>query len=111
MNLNDALATPMADIFNTTPSPWTFAATPSASLYNTRLPLPPRPAGLVVPKPLHDAAWWARATTGMDFASEDSMDFGAYNRITWAGLMGDRPYPAAPTGVDLRQGREEILAR
>ena len=22
---------------------------------------------------------------GMDFASEDSMDFGAYNRITWAG--------------------------
>ena len=48
---------------------------------------------------------------GMDFASEDSMDFGAYNRITWAGLMGDKPYPAAPTGVDLRQGREEILAR
>src|ERR1035438_9074755 len=33
MNLNDALAHPMTDIFNTTPSPWTFTATPSACLY------------------------------------------------------------------------------
>ena len=45
MNLNDALARPMADIFNTTPSKWSFTATPSAYLYNTDLPLPPnRPA-------------------------------------------------------------------
>ena len=40
MNLNDALARPMADIFNTTPSPWSFTATPSALLYGTELPLP-----------------------------------------------------------------------
>ena len=25
--------------------------------------------------------------------------------------MGDKPYPAAPTGMDLRQNREELLAR
>jgi DNA-binding beta-propeller fold protein YncE len=111
MNLNDALAKPMADVFDTKPSLWNFTATPSAQLYNTQLPLPNKPAVLVVPKPLHDAAWWAAATAATDFESEDSMDFAAYNRITWAGVMGDRPYPAAPTGIDLRQNREELLAR
>jgi hypothetical protein len=24
--------------------------------------------------------------------------------------MGDKPYPAAPTGIDLRQNREKLLA-
>jgi hypothetical protein len=111
MNLNDALAEPMADVFDTKPSPWSFTATPSAQLYNTQLSLPNKPAGLVVPKPLHDATWWAEATAATNFESEDSMDFGAYNRITWTGVMGDRPYPAAPTGIDLHQNREELLAR
>ena len=49
MNLNDALAKPMADIFNTTPSHWSFTATPSAYLYNTSLPLPPRRPGWSCP--------------------------------------------------------------
>ena len=75
MNLNDALARPMADIFNTTPSPWSFTATPSALLYNTELPLPPKPAGLVVPKPTHDAKYWARVTKGMDFTDRRSRRF------------------------------------
>jgi DNA-binding beta-propeller fold protein YncE len=110
MNLNDALAEPMADVFTTTPKAWSFTAVPSPQLYNTQLPLPPKPAGLIVPKPLHDAAWWAEATAGTDFESEDSMDFGAYNRITWTGVMGDRPYPAAPTGIDMRLNREVLLA-
>ncbi len=111
LNINDALAEPMADAFTTKLTPWHFTAVPSALLYNTQLPLPPKPAGLVVPKPLHDAAWWTKATAGTDFGSADSMDFGAYNRITWAGVMGDVPYPAAPTGLDLRQNRGELLAR
>jgi hypothetical protein len=39
MNLNDALATPMADIFNTVPNrQWTFTATPASILYCTNLP-------------------------------------------------------------------------
>ncbi|HEX7408307.1 MAG TPA: hypothetical protein VF515_11745 [Candidatus Binatia bacterium] len=25
-------------------------------------------------------------------------------------MMGNKPYPAAPTGVDLRQNREALLA-
>ena len=111
MNLNDALARPMADVFTTKPTSWSFTAKPAAALYATQLPLPPKPAGLVVPTPLHDATWWAEATESTDFESEDSMDFGAYNRITWAGVMGDVPYPAAPTGLDLRKNRDALLAR
>ena len=100
MNLNDALARPMADIFNATPSPWSFTAAPAPILYNTALPLPTKPAGLIVPAPTHEAAYWAQVTQGMDFTAEDRMDFAAYNRILWKGLMGDLPYPASPTGSD-----------
>jgi DNA-binding beta-propeller fold protein YncE len=99
MNLNDALGIPMADIFNTTPSTWSFTATPAPILYNSDLPLPAMPAGLVVPTPTHDAAYWAEVTTGMDFTSEDRMDFATYNHILWEGLMGDQPYPGDQTEV------------
>lgn len=110
MNLNDALAKPMADVFNTTPSPWSFTATPSAYLYNTYLPqLPAKPADLIVPKSTQNADYWARVTAGMDFSVEDRFNFAAYNRILWKGLTGDKPYPAAPTGLDLRQNRGELL--
>jgi hypothetical protein len=101
MNLNDALARPMADIFNMTPSTWSFTVVPAPILYNTALPLTPRTSGLIVPKPTHDAEYWARVTKGMDFTSEDKMDFAAYNRILWEGLIGGTPHPASPTG---RQG-------
>jgi hypothetical protein len=111
MNLNDALARPMTDIFNMQPSPWSFTATPAAILYNTSLPLPPRRAGLVVPKPAQDAGYWARVTKGMDFTTEDRLDPAGFNRILWKGMIGDQPYPAAPTGMDLRQNRKELLAR
>ena len=111
MNLNDALGKPMADVFNTTPHKWSFTAAPSPALYNTQLPLPPRPVSLIVPKPTHDAEYWAEVTKGMDFTSADKMDFPTYNRILWAGLMSSQPYPAAPTGMDLRQNRIELLAR
>jgi len=55
---------------------------------------------MIVPKPTHDAAYWARVTTGMDFTDADRIDFAAYNRILWEGLMGDAPYPAAPAEID-----------
>jgi len=110
MNLNDALARPMADIFNTTPTAWSFTATPSAYLYNTSLPLPPKAASLRVPKSTHSAQYWARVTKGMDFSDADRVDPAVYNRILWKGMMGDRPYPAGPTRLDLRQNRKELLA-
>jgi hypothetical protein len=107
LNLNDALAAPMADIFNTTPSSWSFTAKPSDYLYNTTLPLPPKTAGLVVPKLKHDAKYWARVTRGMDFADADRIDFGIYNRILWKGMMGNKPYPAGRAGSVAHQDREE----
>jgi hypothetical protein len=110
MNLNDALAQPMADIFDTTPSTWSFTATVPAGLYSTKLPLT-APVGMVVPKPTHTGEYWARATKGMDFTSEDRMDFAEYNHILWKGLMGNKPYPAKANGKDLRQNREQLLAR
>jgi hypothetical protein len=100
----------MADIFNTTPSNWSFTATPSAYLYNTHLPLPPPAAGLIVPKSTHSAKYWARVTKGMDFSDADRVDAAVYNRILWKGMMGNRPYPAGPTGLDLRQNRSKLLA-
>jgi hypothetical protein len=109
MNLNDALASPMADIFNTTASNWRFSATPSPYLYATQLPLP-ESAGLIVPKSTHSAKYWARVTKDMDFSDADRVDAAVYNRILWKGLMGNRPYPAGPTGLDLRQNRKELLA-
>jgi DNA-binding beta-propeller fold protein YncE len=108
MNLNDALATPMSDIFNTTPSPWSFTATPSAILYCTKLPLP-GPA-LPCANPTPNVAYWARVTKGMDFTDADRVDGGQFNRILWKGIMGNRPYPATPTGLDLSQNRDQLLA-
>jgi hypothetical protein len=117
LNLNDALARPMTDLFNTedlanqTPTPWSFTAVPSPYLYNTQLPLPPKPAGQVVPKPPHNAKYWARATKGMDFEVEDRVDPLDFNHILWKGMMGNQPYPAAPTKTDMRQNRAALLAR
>jgi len=112
MNLNDALGRPMTDIFNTTPSAWSFTAAPSPLLYRTQLPITPKsPVGLNIPKPTHDAKYWARVTKGMDFTDADLVDADDYNQILWKGLMGNQPYPTAPTGLDLRQNREELLAR
>jgi DNA-binding beta-propeller fold protein YncE len=109
LNLNDALARPMADIFNTTPSNWSFTATPSPYLYATQLPLP-QSAGVILVESTHNAKYWAQVTKGMDFSDADRVDPAVYNRILWKGMMGDRPYPAGPTGLDLRQNRKELLA-
>ncbi len=112
MNLNDALARPMTDIFNTTANPWTFTATPSPLLYRTQLPITPhKRAGLTVPKSTHDAKYWARVMKGLDFTTEDRVQPADFNRILWKGMMGNKAYPAAPTGLDLRQNREDLLAR
>ena len=106
MNLNDALARPMSDIFNTKPTAWSFTAAPAPILYNTDLPLPPKATSLIVPKPTHSAAYWALVTKGMDFSVEDRIDFASFNHILWVGLMGNQPYPSGPTGKDMRQNRQ-----
>jgi hypothetical protein len=108
MNLNDALATPMEDIFNSTPADWTFTATPAAILYCTKLPLPDPPQPCLNPTP--NAAYWAHVTKDFDFSDADLIDGGRFNRVLWKGLMGNRPYPAGQSGLDLRQNRDKLLA-
>ena len=112
MNLNDALARPMTDIFNITPSPWSFTAAPSQFLYRTQLPITPHNrVGEVLPNSAHDAKYWARATKGMDFDDADLVGPLDFNRILWKGMRGKKPYPAVPTKLDLRENRQELLAR
>jgi DNA-binding beta-propeller fold protein YncE len=108
-NLNDSLALPMADVFDTKQAKWTFTAVPSDYLYSTTLPLPPMQAGHHILYSTHDAAYWAKVTEGMDFSVEDHLDAQKYNRIVWKGLMGDKPYPSTPSGLDLRENRAQLL--
>jgi DNA-binding beta-propeller fold protein YncE len=109
LNMNDALAAPMADVFDLNQADWSFTATPSAMLMNTTLPIT-FPSGMKRgPRPTHDAAYWSKATAGMDFSAEDRMDFDQYNHILWQGLMGAKSYPDEPTGKDLRRNREQLL--
>ena len=111
MNISDALAAPMADVFDLSQAGWNFTATASAMLVGTGLPLPTSIAKLKPLKPAHDAAYWIAATRGMDFSVEDHFKFSRYNHILWNGLMGDKPYPETPTGLDLRHNRAELLRR
>ncbi len=115
-NLNDALANPMTEVFdltqNLTETPFTFTATPSAYLYGTSLiGLPPMQSDLRVPRSTHDATYWTKVTAGMNFSKEDDFDFARYNHILWEGLMGSKPYPSGPSGLDLRANRAELLRR
>ena len=112
LNLNDAVAVPMADVFDMSQVTWGFKATPSAFLKNTTLPItfPAATASLRL-RPTHDSSYWAKVTAGMDFSSEDKIDFDRYNHILWDGLMGGKRYPEETTGKDLRRNREKLLAR
>ncbi len=93
LNLNDATAVPMDDVFDVNQSTWSYTATPSALLYNTMLPLPTQSAAMRIPKPKHNAAYWARVTKGFDFSGEDRVDPVSFNRILWQGLKGNQVYP------------------
>ena len=111
LNISDALGVPMADVFDLNQTIWNYTATASTMLVGTGLPLPTSVAKLRPLKPTQTGAYWAATTKGMDFSAEDRIDFDLYNHILWTGLMGDKPYPAAPTGKDLRQNRQKLLAR
>jgi len=112
LNLNTATERPMTDVFDLNQKEWTFDATPSAILANTKLPIPASafpPAGAAnVWKPSHDATYWGEKTAGFDFSGEDRVDAGKFNRIVWEGVMGTA-YPTERSRVDLRTGREKIL--
>jgi YVTN family beta-propeller protein len=98
LNLNTATSRPMTDVFDLTQKDWSFDAQASEMLRETTLPLPPSERarlGTVVNevRPDRDAAYWARATQGLNFSGEDRVDSERFNRILWQGIKGT-PYPA-----------------
>jgi hypothetical protein len=95
INLNTATQQPMADVFDIHSSPkWTFKAVASTVLLTTDLSLGDVAIakGPVV-KPKHDAEYWAKVTSHLDFSDADLITPLHYNKILWEGLMGDEPYP------------------
>ena len=113
LGLNDALALPMADLFDPAQARWSFRAEAADVLRGTQLPIPAERyaarTATAAACPGRSAAWWAEAMRGQDFRTEDRLDTRAFNAALWRGL-GDGPEPAAATGADLRGGRDRLLA-
>lgn len=116
--LFDAAVEPMADVFDTTPSDWSYSARVPEILRTTQLPLPPRAANAIAPaggayaKPRHDAAYWEEKMRGLDFSAEDRLDTPRFNRALWEGLKGENAeYPDSRDGRDLRRNRASLLRR
>jgi DNA-binding beta-propeller fold protein YncE len=112
MGINDALAAPMAGVFDRAQADWSFTAQVPAVLRTTQLPLPPpsqAEAACPAPPP-RPATYWAKAMAGQDFSQEDRLDTPRFNRALWRGLKGAAPYPVRRDGRDLREGRAALLA-
>jgi hypothetical protein len=111
MGLNDALAMPMADLFDPAQAQWTYRAEAADVLHSTQLPIPPdrfvasQSAGAC---PARSAGWWAAAMKGQDFSSEDRLDTARFNSALWQGL-GSGPEPTTRDGKDLREHRAALL--
>jgi len=115
LNLHDALAAPLTEVFDLSAKSWTFEAVVPDALRATDLPLPPAdiPAAggsaIACRRPEHEADYWASQTQSMDFSAEDRIDSAQFNRILWAGQNGETPYPATRSGEDLRADRRVLL--
>jgi DNA-binding beta-propeller fold protein YncE len=111
MGLNDALAQPMADVFDPAQADWTYDARVPSVLRTTALPLPPvKSVENACPVRTRSAGYWAAVMAGQNFAVEDHLDTAAFNLALWRGLKGDAPYPTSRDGRDLSVGRPAILA-
>ena len=110
LGLNDALALPMADVFDMAATPWSYRATAASVLKTTALPIPDdRYAVATRACPTHTAQYWADAMRGQNFAQEDRLDTAAFNTALWRGL-GSGPEPVVRSGADLRHGRTATVA-
>jgi DNA-binding beta-propeller fold protein YncE len=117
IGLNDALAAPMSDIFDSNAATWSYKAIVPNVLRSTQLPLPPDEHAKIE-FPSHSAAYWMKATAGQDFSGADRIDPVAFNRALWEGLKGNQPYPIASTKAErgmkespATRDREEAPAR
>jgi DNA-binding beta-propeller fold protein YncE len=114
LGLNDALAAPMADIFEPAQKQWTYRAEAADILRTTQLPIAsdrfasPRTAEAKCRA--RSAAYWAAAMRGQDFSSEDRLDTAAFNSALWAGL-GTGVEPTDRDGRDLSRDRATQISK
>ncbi|MBU6260008.1 MAG: beta-propeller fold lactonase family protein [Burkholderiales bacterium] len=99
INLNTAFQPPMTEVFDTRASgAWTYNAVASTVLKTTTLAQAAGGSSLRYAqgpdlRPAHDAAYWEQVTVGYDFREADQVPPDQYNRVLWAGLTANRPYP------------------
>ncbi len=91
MGLNDALATPMADVFDLKgDGHWSYTAHAARVLQATDLPIPAdrfvAAQASAADCPVRTAAYWAAAMKGQDFRTEDKLDTAAFNKALMEGL-------------------------
>ena len=110
MNLNDALAVPMAEVFDPAQAQWTYRAEAADILRTTQLPIAADRFGAKSASNCraHSAGYWAAAMKGQDFSSEDRLDTPRFNSALWQGL-GAGPEPGVRDGRDLRKNRANLL--
>ena len=110
LGMNDALAMPMADVFDPAQAQWTYRAQAADVLHATQLPIP---ADRFVARQsasacgARDADFWAAKMKGQDFSSEDRLDTARFNSALWQGL-GSGPEPSDRDGKDLRKNRQDL---
>ena len=97
MGLNDALAAPMAEVFDLNQAGWSYRAEVPHILRTTALPLPKDEASSGARGCLasRSSAWWAAVMKGQNFASEDHLDTPRFNKALWRGMMADKAACAA----------------
>ena len=110
LGLNDALAMPMADVFDPAQVQWAYRAEAADILRSTQLPIPPERFAASGERASAEcagrsSAYWSAAMKGQDFSSEDRLDSDAFNSALWGGL-GEGPQPALRDGRDLRRDRQ-----
>ncbi len=122
LNFYDANAIAMSDVFTNTPDLTPYKAilpgvlcganrgTTATTLGITSVCSDPQVVKSASVPALRDGKWWALATKGFNFSSEDKVDAEQFNRLLWAGIMGDRvPYPTARSHKNLRYNRAKLL--
>jgi hypothetical protein len=91
LDIHTATQPPMLAVFDFNQPEWDYKAVASAYLANTQLPIAASAyaAHKSIPRPTHDAAYWAEKTKEFDFSIEDHLgDVAKFNRIVWEGLKG-----------------------
>jgi DNA-binding beta-propeller fold protein YncE len=102
LGFNDANAMPIWDAFTTTPTSTKYVPIIPGILCGglvakDLVPACANPAALRTQRvaDLHDAAWWAKATVGLDFSKPDHVNPQYYNAILAYGMTGKGSLPKA----------------